>query len=78
MIPKAGMLTLGMRYEHVAFDFDDHTDAARSISRSIDNVFPSLSFATRIGLLQMQLSYAVKTRRPSYYDLRSEVEYVSR
>ncbi|MGM9714469.1 MAG: TonB-dependent receptor domain-containing protein [Prevotella sp.] len=78
MIPKAGMLTLGMRYEHVSFSFDDHTDASRSISRSIDNFFPSLSFATRIGLLQMQLSYAIKTRRPSYYDLRSEVEYVSR
>ena len=77
-VKKAGMLTMGLRYEHVAFDFRDLTDASRSVRRNNDDFFPSLSFATRLGLLQMQLSYGVKTTRPSYYHLRSDVDYVSR
>ena len=78
MIPKAGMLTLGMRYEHVAFDFDDKTDPSRSVKRNHDDFFPSLSFGTRLGDLQMQLSYGIKTTRPSYYQLRSEIDYSSK
>ncbi len=78
MIPKAGMLTLGMRYEHVAFDFDDKTDPLRSVKRNHDDFFPSLSFGTRLGDLQMQLSYGIKTTRPSYYQLRSEIDYSSK
>ena len=78
MIPKAGMLTLGMRYEHVAFDFDDKTDPMRSVKRNHDDFFPSLSFGTRLGDLQMQLSYGIKTTRPSYYQLRSEIDYGSK
>lgn len=78
MIPKAGMLTLGMRYEHVAFDFDDKTDPSHSVKRNHDDFFPSLSFGTRLGDLQMQLSYGIKTTRPSYYQLRSEIDYGSK
>ena len=78
MIPKAGMLTLGMRYEHVAFDFDDKTDPSCSVKRNHDDFFPSVSFGTRLGDLQMQLSYGIKTTRPSYYQLRSEIDYGSK
>ena len=78
MIPKAGMLTLGMRYEHVAFDFDDKTDPMRSVKRNHDDFFPSLSFGTRLGAVEMQLSYGIKTTRPSYYQLRSEIDYSSK
>ena len=78
MIPKAGMLTLGMRYEHVAFDFDDKTEPSRSVKRNHDDFFPSLSFGTRLGAVQMQLSYGIKTTRPSYYQLRSEIDYGSK
>ena len=78
MIPKAGMLTLGMRYEHVAFYFDDKTDPMRSVKRNHDDFFPSLSFGTRLGAVEMQLSYGIKTTRPSYYQLRSEIDYGSK
>ena len=78
MIPKAGMLTLGMRYEHVAFDFDDKTDPMRSVKRNHDDFFPSVSFGTRLGAVEMQLSYGIKTTRPSYYQLRSEIDYSSK
>lgn len=78
MIPKAGMLTLGMRYEHVAFDFNDKTDPMRSVKRNHDDFFPSLSFGTRLGAVEMQLSYGIKTTRPSYYQLRSEIDYGSK
>lgn len=69
MIPKAGMLTLGMRYEHVAFDFDDLSNPEQSVKRNHDDFFPSMSFGTRLGALQMQLSYGVKTTRPMYLSL---------
>lgn len=76
--PKAGMLTMGLRYEHVDFDYNDRMNSAHSIHRQRDEFFPSLSFATRIGLLQMHLSGGIKTNRPTYYDLRSEIAYGSR
>ena len=78
MIPKAGLLTLGLRYEHVAFDFDDLANPQQSVERNHNDLFPSLSFGTRLGTLQMQLSYGVKTTRPTYYQLRSEIEYGSK
>ena len=78
LIPKAGMLTFGLRYEHVSFNFDDLHDSSKSLYRSSDELFPSISFATQIGLLQMSLGYGIKTIRPSYHALRSETEYVSR
>ncbi|MGN0281179.1 MAG: TonB-dependent receptor domain-containing protein [Prevotella sp.] len=80
-IPKAGMLTLGLRYEHVSFKFDEFDKLncpVNTLSRTSDEFFPSISFATQVGLMQMSLSYGIKTTRPSYHALRSEVEYVSR
>lgn len=78
MIPKAGMLSAGVRYEHVDFELDSRSTRSSSTSRSINNFFPSLSFATQIGEVQASISYAVKTRRPNFRDLRSNTEYNNR
>lgn len=78
LFPKLGMLTFGLRYEHVSFRFDDLHEPSRSLSRSSDELFPSVSFATQLGLVQLSLGYGIKTIRPSYHALRSETEYVSR
>lgn len=77
-IPHLGMLNLGMRYEHVAFDYDNLTDGSRSVHRVSNEFFPTASLATRIGLTQIMLSYGIRTVRPTYHSLRSEIDYVSR
>lgn len=59
-------LNMGLRYEHV------------STEHSYDNFFPNLSLATQIGKFQMQLSYTAKTKRPSYYQLSSNMSYMNR
>ena len=46
--------------------------------RSFGNLFPSLSFGTQIGKVQMQLGYSAKTRRPTYQQLSNNVTYGNR
>jgi len=77
LIPKAGMLTLGLRYEHVSFDYKSFLNNEH-ISRENDYLFPTISFATQVKDVQASLSYSVKTRRPNYRDLRSNIEYNNR
>lgn len=78
MIPKAGMLTAGLRYEHVDFKYNNILKPEENISRKHDNLFPFLSFATRLGQVEMKLDYSLRTRRPNYYLLRSNIEYNNR
>ena len=73
-----GMFSLGLRYEHVGMNYDDKTNPQQSTERDFDHLFPSASFATRIQEVQAQVSYRVKTQRPSFSALRSNVEYLNR
>lgn len=77
-LTKLGMLTAGLRYEHVTFDY--FTDGVRQPdqSRTFNNVFPSISFATQLGHTQVMASYTAKTQRPSYGQLRNNVTYGNR
>ena len=73
-----GDWALGLRYEHVKFDYyedDRHIDEQ---SRTFDNFFPNVSFSTRLGPVQAQLSYTAKTQRPSYSELSNNVFYSDR
>ena len=74
-IERAGMLTAGLRFEHTAFDYDMKEERQ---SRSYPSLFPSISFATEIAGIQALISYSAKTRRPTFNDLRSGIEYSSR
>ena len=74
-IPKAGVLTVGIRYE--CTDFRSRSLQAE-VKRLMHNVYPSASFCTRIGQVESSLSYAVKTYRPNYRALRSNIEYTNR
>ena len=78
MIPKAGRLSAGLRYEHIDFSYDNHVNDSESQSRHDDNLFPFLNFATRLGEIDTQLSYSLRARRPNYYLLRSNIEYNNR
>ena len=77
-IPKAGMLSAGLRFEHTDFSYVNNEKGSESLSRHLNNVFPFFSFGTRLGKVETQLSYSMKTHRPNYYLLRSNIEYNNR
>ena len=73
-----GMLSAGLRYEWVKFDYYENDLHIDEQSRSFGNFFPSVSFATQLGQTMLQLSYAAKTRRPNYEQLSNNMTYGNR
>ena len=73
-----GMLRAGVRYEHVSFDYYANNVKVDEQSRRFDNVYPSASFATMVAGMGVQLSYSVKTTRPTYSQLSNNVSYGNR
>lgn len=73
-----GQLSAGLRYEWVKFDYFENGLHIDEQSRNFGNFFPSLSFATQIDQVQLQLSYAAKTRRPTYNQLSNNMSYGNR
>ena len=78
LMPKIGQFRMGLRYEHVYFDYYDNGHLVEGQSRSYSNLYPSLSFATRLGKVQAQIAYSAKTTRPTYRQLSNDVFYVNR
>ncbi len=78
LMPKIGQFRMGLRYEHVYFDYYDSGHLVEGQSRSYSNLYPSLSFATRLGKVQAQIAYSAKTTRPTYRQLSNDVFYVNR
>lgn len=77
-VAKVGMLTAGLRYEHIDFDYYSGGVRQPEQSRVFDNVFPNLSLATMLGKMQFMAAYSVKTMRPSYFQLSNNVTYANR
>ena len=73
-----GQLMTGLRYEHVNSDYYDQGVYSTEHSRTYNQWFPSLTFATKIKKVGLQLSYSVKTSRPSYNQLGTDVLYINR
>ncbi|PIN28087.1 outer membrane beta-barrel family protein [Prevotella intermedia] len=73
-----GQLMAGLRYEHVNSDYYDQGVYSTEHSRTYNQCFPSLTFATQIKKVGLQLSYSVKTSRPSYNQLGTDVLYINR
>ena len=73
-----GQLMAGLRYEHVNSDYYDQGVYSTEHSRTYNQWFPSLTFATQIKKVGLQLSYSAKTSRPSYNQLGTNVRYVNR
>ncbi len=78
LLPKIGQFRMGLRYEHVNFDYYDNGHLVEGQSRSYSNLYPSLSFATRLGKVHAQIAYSAKTTRPTYRQLSNDVFYVNR
>ena len=77
---RFGMVELaaGLRYEHVNFSYIENGICNPEQDKTYDNLFPSLSVSTMIKNVQLALSYAHKTQRPSYADLDGTVDYINR
>ena len=75
---RFGSFSAGVRYEHLAFSYYENDILQKEQSRKYDNFYPSASFAAVAGKVQMQLSYATKTTRPSYNLLSNSVTYIDR
>lgn len=68
----------GLRYEHVAFKYLENGQRRDDMSRTYNNLFPSVSLSTMIGKVQAALSYTHKTQRPGYHSLDGTIDYINR
>ena len=73
-----GSVAAGLRYEHMAFNYYQDDVYQTDRSRKYDNVYPNISFDAYAGDFQFMLSYAVKTQRPTYHQLRNSVIYMNK
>lgn len=71
-------LGVGLRYEHVKFEYLENGQKKEDQSKTYNNLFPSLSLSTMIKNVQLSMSYTHKTQRPSYADLDGTVDYINR
>ena len=76
-IPKVGIVSAGLRYEHVGFDYKDRINNDNSLERYTNDLFPSFSWANQWGAVQTSLSYSMKTQRPNYWMLNEAVIYIN-
>lgn len=67
----------GLRYEYADFNFYDRGVYVPEQSRTYGKWFPSLSLVWPVGKTQMQLAYTSDISRPSYWNLRSGVNYAN-
>lgn len=67
--------TFGLRYEHVDMDYWTNDVYKHEASKVYNNLFPSLSVSYQKERSSVSLSYRTIVKRPTYYQLRSEVQY---
>lgn len=69
---------VGLRYEHVEFDYFEMGQVRDKQTKTYNNIFPSLEMSARIGHVNMGLNYSGKTIRPGYGQLDGAVSYINR
>lgn len=69
---------VGLRYEHVKFDYFEMGERRDDQSKTYNNLFPSINVSTQIGKVRMGLNYAGKTVRPGYGQLDGAISYINR
>ena len=73
-----GVFQAGLRYEYAWYNYSEDGQNIAEQSKHFSNLFPSLSFMTQVGNLQLSLEYNAKTKRPTYSELSSNVFYGNR
>ena len=74
---KYGNASVGLRYEHTLYDYDDAKNND-FLHRSMDEFFPTAAYAVALGKVQTGLSYSMKVNRPSFFAMNDAVTYISR
>ncbi|MBR5171620.1 MAG: outer membrane beta-barrel protein [Muribaculaceae bacterium] len=73
-----GQLKVGLRNENVASDYYSQGVRMAEQSRNYHHFFPSVGLVARAGNVQLMLNYAMKIKRPGYWQLRGSVTYANR
>lgn len=71
-------LLAGLRFEHAAFRYWEDGQYVAAQSRTYNDWGPNLALNFPLGRAQANLSYTVKTNRPSFFQLRSTLSYNNR
>lgn len=72
---KSLSLEVGMRYENVNFDYYNQHGKLKAESKRYENILPNFSLSYNSDLFQTILSYRSTVNRPSYYQLRNDIQY---
>ncbi|MBQ6203592.1 MAG: TonB-dependent receptor [Prevotella sp.] len=75
---KTFILNAGLRYEHVANNYDVFGKRDEEASRTYDQLFPNVSISWKKQMWGVELSYNQRVRRPSYNALTRHLQYDSR
>ena len=73
-----GQLKMGLRNENVTSDYYSQGVHMAEQSRTYHHFFPSVGLVARAGNVQLMLNYAMKIKRPGYWQLRNSVTYANR
>lgn len=68
----------GLRYEHLKSEMTDKINPANNQKRHYNNLFPSLNLNYSLKATSHSLAYTVKTTRPDYDVLNTNVYYTNR
>lgn len=69
---------VGLRYENVDFDYYEDEEYVVEQSRKYGDWFPSVALSAMFGKVGLQLGYSADISRPSYNQLRSNINYDNR
>lgn len=78
LLNSIGMLSVGVRLEHLKSRYYQDDKVVEGLSRSFIDIFPDLSFATRLWGINLQASINSRIQRPQYWQLSSEYHYISK
>ena len=67
--------SIGLRFEHIDYDYEVNKQHDDEVSRSYCNLFPSFSLSYNKEKTNLSLSFRTMVNRPSYEDLSSRIQY---
>lgn len=73
-----GQITAGLRYEDLHWNYLNDGERNDAQSRSYTQWFPGFTCSNTFGRVKLQISYSVKTVRPAYWQMGSNIFYVNR
>lgn len=77
-VTPIGQVRGGLRDEYVNTGYYSQGIRIDGQSRHFNHLFPSLSLSTQVGNVKGLLSYAMKIRRPTYFELSNMTYYSNR